>query len=371
MNNLQERFDNRIDFLKQKYRFKLDKVAVAVSGGADSLALALLLFNYFKKHDGKMVVLTVNHQLRPSAAMEADYVAKLMQQRGIEHYTLLWDSNSPKSGIEEKAREARYCLLLNWCKENAFEFLLTAHHLYDQAETFIMRLQRGSGVDGLASIQELSCRDNILLLRPLLDFLPQELQGFLQENKIDWVKDESNDCDDFLRVRIRKLLPLLQQEIGLSAKRIANTAEAMGDVREYFSEEVEKFLSEKSKFYNKIAYSFAANDFAKLHKELQWRLLAKIIRDITQKPYQPTFEELSRLSMKIVENNFKGATLGGAELICFDGKLWLVKENKLNKISKKQWEDFVKQNPLWEKMKIPYKMKISLLDLKSPLVFAK
>lgn len=110
--------------------------AVGVSGGADSLALVYLLREWALRCGKKIVALTVDHQLRPTSRQEADYVAKLMRQAGIEHHILTWEGEKPVSGIETAAREARYRLLEDWCLSNGIYTIFMAHHKRDQAETF-------------------------------------------------------------------------------------------------------------------------------------------------------------------------------------------------------------------------------------------
>ena len=152
-------------------------IAVGVSGGADSLALALLLKEYLP--DIKIVALTVDHKLRPTSLEEALYTKDVMEKFGIEHHILTWKGEKPLTGIEEQARLARYELLTNWCKKNNINYLAIAHHLFDQAETFLMRIQRGSGVLGLSSMEDIVVRDGICILRPLLDISPLMLKEYL------------------------------------------------------------------------------------------------------------------------------------------------------------------------------------------------
>ena len=161
-----------MDFFK-KHKIDDETIAVGVSGGADSLALALML----KDNGKKVVALTVNHCLRQEAEAEAEYVAELMKKHNIEHHILVWtDGSKVKKGVEERARDARYNLMISFCKDNNIKVLATAHHLRDQAETFLLRLQRGSGLFGLSSMLPVSERDKIVLIRPLLDRSPEDLK---------------------------------------------------------------------------------------------------------------------------------------------------------------------------------------------------
>ena len=232
-----ESFAAKMRELAAGYNADFRLTAAAVSGGADSLALAFLLKDFQKQNGGRAAVLTVNHHLRPEADAEAAMVAALMKKWGIEHHVLNWFPEEGNGGIEEKAREARYRLMEDWCVKNGFYYLLTAHHQQDQAETFLMRLQRGSGVDGLSAMAEMTPRGKICVVRPLLEAEPAALRQLLRESGIAWAEDASNGCDDFLRVRIRKFLPELEKKTGISIRRLAETARALRMTREYLEAE--------------------------------------------------------------------------------------------------------------------------------------
>ena len=166
--------------------------AVGVSGGADSLALIFLLSDWAKQYGIELTALTVQHGLRPEAEDEAQYVAQLMQKNNIKHQILYWQGDKPTSGIENAARNARYDLMHEWCCEQGIKSLLIAHHKRDQAETFLMRLQRGSGVDGLAAMAPISKWRELFVVRPLLGVNPEDLREYLQQKDIAWVEDSSN-----------------------------------------------------------------------------------------------------------------------------------------------------------------------------------
>lgn len=140
----------------EKYQIGDVAVAAGVSGGADSLALLFQLDAFLRPQGRRVIALTVDHGLRPESRDEAEYVAKLAAERQIEHHILTWEGKKPEKGIEEAARTARYGLLCGWCRDNGVGTLAVAHHLLDQAETFFMRLQRGSGLNGLCGMAPLS-----------------------------------------------------------------------------------------------------------------------------------------------------------------------------------------------------------------------
>ncbi|MFI3242456.1 MAG: tRNA lysidine(34) synthetase TilS [Alphaproteobacteria bacterium] len=271
------------------------KIAVGVSGGADSLALALML----KEKGLNIIALTVNHGLRKEAKKEALYVKKTMKDNDIEHHTLEWKGAKPKTAIEEKAREARYNLMINWCKKNNINDLYLAHHKNDQAETFLMRLIRGSGIDGLASMQEETQRDDINIIRPLLNTSKEELEAYLKKKKIKWVKDKMNFDDTYLRSKLRKLLPKLEKSIGLTTDRIILCANNMARAKDYFNKEVDGFFNNNVKFEEEhLIINKAA--FLDLHPEMGLRVLVKALSEVNGKIYKPRLVSLESVYNKII-----------------------------------------------------------------------
>ena len=171
------------------------RVAVAVSGGADSMALLLLA----KDWAPGVAALTVDHGLRAGSTAEAAQVAAWCASRRIPHCVLAWTGRKPSSGIQEASRTARYELLTQWCRDRGYPHLLVGHHLEDQAETFLIRMQRGSGVDGLAAMPSTTARDGVRIVRPLLGVTPARLTAFLRAAGQPWIEDPSNDDPRFAR----------------------------------------------------------------------------------------------------------------------------------------------------------------------------
>ena len=211
-------------------------VALAVSGGSDSMALLRLAADWRGHHDGAPVisVLTVDHGLRPAAALEAGRVGQWAAEFGLPHVTLRWLGPSPSSGLQAKARTARYDLMSGWCEAHGADVLLTAHTLEDQAETVLMRLARTSSLDSLVGIARLGHWRATALFRPLLSSRREVLRDYLRGLGQAWIDDPSNDDDRFERVRIRKIMPMLA-ELGIGAEALselaARAAEAVEGLR--------------------------------------------------------------------------------------------------------------------------------------------
>lgn len=196
------------------------RLGVAVSGGPDSLALLLLACAALP---GRVAAATVDHGLRPEAADEARFVGNLCAGLDVPHATLTVSVAKAGEGLQAAARVARYAALAKWRSDNGLDFVATAHHADDQAETLLMRANRGAGVGGLAGIRPV----NSHVVRPLLGWRRAELAAIVRAAGIEAVSDPSNRDDRFDRVRVRALLagnPEL--DVGGLAAAAANLADA-------------------------------------------------------------------------------------------------------------------------------------------------
>ncbi len=181
-------------------------LAVAVSGGRDSLALALLAHDWARARGGSVLALIVDHGLRAGSAEEAARVAALLRDRGIETEILRWEAPRPVTGISEAARAARYALLERRCSARGILHLLLGHQAGDQAETILLRLADASGPEGLAGMAAVVERSDLRLLRPLLGFARARLAATVNAHGLHWIDDPSNERLDFARIRARRAL---------------------------------------------------------------------------------------------------------------------------------------------------------------------
>lgn len=182
------------------------RLAVAVSGGPDSLALVFLAAEWCRARNGEVIALTVDHKLRTESATESAQVATWMANYGIAHHVLAWEGPKPATGIQDAARQARYQLLTTWCRTQGILHLLLGHHADDQAETVVFRTNRHSGPDGLAGMASLVELPHLRLLRPLLNLRRDTLRHDLQQRAQDFLNDPSNTDPRFTRVRLRKTM---------------------------------------------------------------------------------------------------------------------------------------------------------------------
>jgi tRNA(Ile)-lysidine synthase len=286
--------------------------AVAVSGGADSLALALLMAEW-----GEAAYLTFDHGLRKESATEAAEVGAWLKRRGLEHHVLRWRGKKPASDLQAAARRARYRAFAEFCRAHHVRRLVLAHTRDDQAETFLIRLFRGSGVDGLAAMAPVTQMGKgasaLLLLRPFLAMPKARLKATLTQRKQKWIEDPSNRNPDFTRVRVRNLLS--EADIpGLDAATLAKTAARMGRARKFLEFETQKLMASSVVFFDEGYTEVNPVPFGERHEEIALRALAKVLAHVSGAIYPPRLESLERLYRALKDDRFRGATLSGCRL---------------------------------------------------------
>jgi tRNA(Ile)-lysidine synthase len=260
----------------------LPAIVLAVSGGPDSVALMWLMARWRRAfaRAPKLVAVTVDHGLRVEAAQEARNVKELARRLELEHRTLRWIGDKPKSGVPAAARAARYRLLAKAARAAGASHVLTAHTRDDQAETLVMRLLRGSGVAGLAAMARESERDGVLLARPLLDIPKSRLIATLNTAGIAFADDPSNRDPAFTRPRLRALLPALAAEGG-DARALARLAARLARANaavEILTDGAERYLALRGRTELVAdARGFDIDAFAALPEEIRLRLLMRAI----------------------------------------------------------------------------------------------
>lgn len=295
-------------------------VAVAVSGGPDSMALVILADRWARERGGAVRALTVDHGLRAESAAEASLVAAWLGARGIAHETLVWAGDKPKTGIQEAARAERYRLLAGGCAARGVLHLMTAHQREDQAETYLIRHRAGSGVDGLAgmaAVRELAgCR----LVRPLLDLPRARLAAFLAEEKQEFLDDPSNRNPVFERSRLRAPDDGFRIDTAIAeTKRCA--AARIGRERE-----LDALLVRCVSLH---PAGFAAIDAEALWSapaELSERLLARVAACIGALRYPPRRDRVARLRAALATAPQRGRTLGGCRFVSWRGRILVLRE---------------------------------------------
>ncbi len=297
-------------------------VAVGISGGADSLFLALMLKKWAIATGHELVALTVNHNLRPEAMDEAKHVSVQMKKYGIEHHILTYDGQWQNSRIEEQAREIRYQLLQDFCSSHGIKYLCLAHHASDQAETFFARLARGSGVDGLSAIRPVSKRGELTLIRPLLQMDKKDILDTLGVWGETWAEDPMNKDTAFERVRWRSRLDDFQQ-MGLSQNVIGLSAKRLNRAREALSFFTDTFIRHFVQIDNR---GFAVVDLKAYRSqpdEIKLRILSRLLTMIGQPNIPVSMESLEQ----ILNLPRRRMTLGWCHIIVCKNKIFIAKEH--------------------------------------------
>ncbi len=265
--------------------------------------------------------LTVDHGLRQESAAEADRVAGWCETHSVPHKTLKWHGRKPSQNIQALARDARYRLLGAWLSKHGVGTLLTGHTLDDQAETFLLRLARGSGLDGLSGMAgtapfPLPGMRNLQIARPLLTFSHARLIATLRARGQEWIEDPSNHNDRFARVQIRALGPALA-DAGITQDRIAAAAANLRRARDAIEVQTAQLIGASVEF---TAWGYglvAVEQFSTAPDEVALRAFSRLIQVIGGAAYPPRFDQLHAALTWLASPNPKvtGRTLGGCRLV--------------------------------------------------------
>jgi len=309
-----------------------ESLAVAVSGGPDSLALAYLAKCYSIKNKITVKFFLVDHKLRPESTKEAISVRKLLQKIGVTCKVLSWRGKKPLRNIQSLAREARYSLLAKECKKNNIKNLLLGHHSNDLFENFLIRVVRGSGLNGLVSFNKsVKYKDeNLIILRPLLNL---EKNNLINISKIVFkffIKDPSNINEIYKRTRIRTLLETLEKE-GLDLKKLKLTIDNLRDSDKSIKFYVKKNLKENSIHHKAKDTCVLNSNFFDQSHEVVFRSLTFLIQKIGKKYYPVRGKSINELINKITHKTFSKITLGGCFVESVNETVLISRENT-NKI---------------------------------------
>ncbi|WP_421997842.1 tRNA lysidine(34) synthetase TilS [Reyranella sp.] len=261
-------------------------VAVAVSGGRDSLALALLAQRWAVARGGAVVGLIVDHGLRPASAGEAAQAAATLEALGCRQEILCWTGAKPASGVQAAARAARYALLREACGRRGILHLLLAHHADDQAETVAMRAARQSGGDGLAGMAAVVELPEVRLLRPLLAVGRARLTATLEANGIAWLDDPSNLDPRFERARLRLA--------GAPGGVPAPSATIRADRERALATAAVASLADRE---DGIVIDPTA--FAGLEEGVRTRLLSRVVQSVGGRDHPPRRDRLARAATRL------------------------------------------------------------------------
>ena len=311
-------------------------IAVGLSGGPDSMCLTHMLCEYIKQQDLPITVhaLTVNHNLREGSLSEAEQVKDwAAEYPHLEHHIINWAHGATDSRIMEAARKARYELMSDFCTAHNIKDLYIAHHQDDQVETFLFRLSKGSGLDGLCGMQPLyEYTDQLTINRPLLDFPKEALIDYCHHFDIPFIDDPSNKKTEYARPRLRESRAALEKE-GLSAKRISTTAKRLLRAKDALNWLCEKAISETFEVKRDII-EINLDKLSEYPKEIHVRILQYAISFLTpEREYSARMEKIESIAEDVLlEQSFRKQTFSKLifERLLIDKSFHLVitKENE-------------------------------------------
>jgi tRNA(Ile)-lysidine synthase len=291
--------------------------------------------------DLEIHALTVDHALRPESGEEAAKISLWIKLWPRVHHSILrWNHDPIDTRILEKARAARYTLIQTWMMEMGIPSLFLGHHRNDQAETFLFRLAKGSGLDGLSGMQKIqekmAMNDGddsfpVLWVRPFLDFEKSEILDFCKEMNIPFAQDPTNENINYARPRLRAAQDILEEE-GLSAKRLARTAERLARARSALEVLSNQSYHHAKKDQTHDYISFDAITLRKAPLELMLRVLQKGLKTLNaQAGYDPSLERLEQITQDLqTAPHSTRATLAGC-ILAYDSKRGLIVLEKENR----------------------------------------
>lgn len=298
------------------------KVGVAVSGGGDSMGLLHLALRWSAQTGIPVQAVTIDHGLRVEAADEAAMVASFCENAKVPHETIVWQDWDGHGNVQAAARDARYRLIGKWAAQNGIDLVTLGHTKDDGAETFLMRLARKAGIDGLATSDTDFTRNGVLWSRPLWLATRQELREYLMRHDVNWIDDPSNDDIDFERVRLRKAMAVLQDNgVGLDALHHAAFAnrEARDALEHYTMTEAKRLVREED---GDLIMPLEPD----VPTEIARRLRVKAVQWVGQMPYPPRHAAMQQLISGLWLEGTQ--TLGGCIVTQKDGQLRFTREHR-------------------------------------------
>lgn len=285
----------------------ITRIAVAVSGGGDSMALLHLLAEVSAGRGLAVQAVTVDHALRPGSAAEAAFVGTVCARLGVPHQVLVWDHGPLQGNLMDRARTARRDLIAEWALRAGVEGVALGHTADDQAEGFLMALGREAGLDGLSGMAPLRRALGLWWARPLLGHTREDLRAALTRRGQPWINDPTNADPRYLRTRARAALAVLA-DLGLTAPGLARSAAQLADARRALEATLADFarahITEQAG-----ALVVPRTAFAALPPDLQRRLVAAAVRWIGGAPQPP--RRAGQLQALAALLDGRGTTLGG------------------------------------------------------------
>ena len=298
---------------------------VAVSGGPDSLALSFLAKIYSIKKSLDVKYFIVDHRLRKNSTLEAKYVQKKLKNFFIKLNILTWTGIKPKKNIQSIAREKRYKLLADIAKKNKINDILLGHHLDDLFENFFIRILRGSGLKGLISLDRETQKNQVNLIRPLINIDKKDLIYITDYIFGTYIKDPSNENVNFKRVKIRNFLKQLSLE-GLDRKKFFLTIKNLKFANENIQFYIKKNFEDNVKILNQKNMVILKENFFSQSDEVVFRSFSEAIKIVGKKYYAVRGKKIDKVIDLIRSKSSFKVTLGGCLIKKVNKTIILLKE---------------------------------------------
>lgn len=263
-------------------------LGIAVSGGGDSVALLQLAQGWARGRGVRIEAATVDHRLRAESANEAARVAAMAEGLGVPHAVLTWGHQGIAGNVMDAARRARMHLLAGWARDRGIPAVALGHTQDDQAETLLMRLARGAGLDGLSGMAAARDQHGIRWLRPMLGLRRPALRGWLADREIAWIDDPTNEDVSYDRVRTRRAIQALDLPVEALARSAAHLAEARAALAEAAVAAAGGATADRGLLRLPRGSLCAA-------PEIRRRLVVAALRWVTGADYPPRGEDVGRL----------------------------------------------------------------------------
>lgn len=288
-----------------------DILGIAVSGGSDSLGLLHLAGQWSKRRGVRIKAVTVDHGLRPESAAEARSVAGICQLLGVDHATLKWQGWDRSGNLQDQARRARYRLMADWALAEGIGVIALGHTADDQAETFLMRLAREAGVDGLSGMATRRQAHGVVWLRPLLQVRRQQLRDYLTSKGVCWTDDPSNEDTRYDRVRARHALAALAP-LGIDVAGLSAVAANLRGARDALEHQT-RIAAESVALVEAGDIIFDGSGFLSQPAEIGRRLLVHAIKWVSSAEYGPRGSTLLQAHRELLDGS--ESTLHGCRLL--------------------------------------------------------
>jgi tRNA(Ile)-lysidine synthase len=303
------------------------------------------------------ISLIVDHKYRKNSTSEAKKVQKLLAKHSIKSVILTYTGKKPSKNIENYLRNLRYNLLINYCKDNKINYILTAHHLDDNIETLLMKLSDGASFEGLAGIAEEIIFDGVKIYRPVLNYTKQQLTTYLVSKNIKWFEDETNKDEKFLRNKLRKILSGVEN-YEVIQKNLSRTIASLKEVSNYINLQQSKFFEENftiNKFgfveVDKKIFNDRNNNF------VLSRILYYLYNQLKFNNKSIRYDEVQN-ALNFIISGKKSFTLVGVECFVDGEKIYFFKE--LSKMQELELTSFKNKSPLKQGVKLIWSRNFSI-----------